>query len=946
MSPKRKSELISKDDVVDLEDLSTAYGVEEEPPSFSRPKTNGASHAHNLDHNKIRSQPGNFQFKSNFANAMSQATRSLDESARSIQVQHGQTSTEVAERCTHCKYTDRPCNLEKPICYSCRSFRARGIIVPCQYTTDIGQLAEIPYGQTEVEVIDLDDDESPGGNSEEYEVEAIIARRSKTNKGIEYQVKWKDYPRNANTWEPVSNLEGAKVLIDGFEAAVTRTESSPSDRRELNKRPKYDAASEMKRSLSLGLVIVPRNPGILENQTSRLIPENVKNVSGCRLVPADETYQYLVDWHGLVPMNASWEPETRFNRSKSLIEDYHLATCLDFPSEDAATTTDNNVVDPDLISAGVQVIVSSHRTGLGSRLSYCFYDKEKNTHLRVPASELVSNEAQTAILLFVMRSKIMQGCLDPSKATVLNSALNRHGILRPERKIDVDLRTTTNHKEASAQNAGSAGKRTDIDTIVSHRLTKGNDSEHLVRWKSNKPDTWHSAQIVNKLPDGLLATQKYLDVIQKNLIQRAQPLVTPVDKPGTSYRFVSLPTTQQRGAADVRSDVSRFQSTSKSNDYRHIRDTVLQGRPIVSRCVQCRKADLKCEGTGRCDRCVTMDLTCVFAEPSTYEIQAAEFWSRDQMSKQPTRGSSKQVNAERRVPYSAAKSTSEAAWRPTQTQSTQPAKSNGASSTFSDRHLQKGPPVQPGRSRLTVNGGILDSPIGGQRRVNESSTAVQQLKGRATHDTTSADEKWISEHVSRTIASLSDEDKAQMRRGIAKNQRIMQASIQQKADPLFAFLRSVAEKELQTRKARDHDMNSLILAEKASDLSSVGRKDLYYEELTGAFVAPQKSYPLHDKYLLVKKTNQRIRPLPDGPHDRRNVASNVLLSIGKHPWLPGLNHHLKGLLDRGPGGRRLNNVNGQVRNARYFKDYKAPASMSEMTEANFRASLPMGGTPL
>lgn len=309
------------------------------------------------------------------------------------------------------------------------------------------------------------------------------------------------------------------------------------------------------------------------------------------------------------------------------------------------------------------------------------------------------------------------------------------------------------------------------------------------------------------------------------------------------------------------------------------------------------------------------------------------------MSKQPMRDSSKangisQVSIERRVPPPAAKSTSETVWRTNQTASTQAARKNSAGGTVSYRHLHKLPVVHSGKSLLMVNGGASVSPGNGQRRVSESPSTIRSSESRKPHDTTSADEKWISEHVSRTIASLSEEDKARMRRGIAKNQQIMQTAVQQKFDPLFTFLPSVAEKDLQTRKARDRDIDSLILEGKTSDSSLVKRKDQYYEDLKDAFVAPKKTYPLHEKYLIVKKTNQRIRPLPDGPHNRRNVASNVLLSMGKHPWLPGLNHHLQGLLDRGPSGRKINSVTGQVRNAQYFKKYKAPASMTKMTAAN------------
>jgi hypothetical protein len=40
---------------------------------------------------------------------------------------------------------------------------------------------------------------------EQYEVEAIRARRQRNNK-LQYLIKWKGYPESDNTWKPVGNV--------------------------------------------------------------------------------------------------------------------------------------------------------------------------------------------------------------------------------------------------------------------------------------------------------------------------------------------------------------------------------------------------------------------------------------------------------------------------------------------------------------------------------------------------------------------------------------------------------------------------------------------------------------------------------------------------------------------------------------------------------------------
>ena len=50
----------------------------------------------------------------------------------------------------------------------------------------------------------------------EYEVEAIIGKR-KFKKKAQYRVKWKGFPVDESTWEPLENLGNAKDAIQKYE---------------------------------------------------------------------------------------------------------------------------------------------------------------------------------------------------------------------------------------------------------------------------------------------------------------------------------------------------------------------------------------------------------------------------------------------------------------------------------------------------------------------------------------------------------------------------------------------------------------------------------------------------------------------------------------------------------------------------------------------------------
>ena len=60
-----------------------------------------------------------------------------------------------------------------------------------------------------------------------YEVEGVLDSRLKRGK-LEYLVKWSGYTDNYNTWEPESNLDNSKEVINNFH------KSNPSTPRKLH----------------------------------------------------------------------------------------------------------------------------------------------------------------------------------------------------------------------------------------------------------------------------------------------------------------------------------------------------------------------------------------------------------------------------------------------------------------------------------------------------------------------------------------------------------------------------------------------------------------------------------------------------------------------------------------------------------------------------------------
>ena len=61
----------------------------------------------------------------------------------------------------------------------------------------------------------------------EYEVEALLDKRSLPGEEVRYLIKWKGWDRpEDNTWERLSKLGGCKKLLRAFEAKLSKKKQS------------------------------------------------------------------------------------------------------------------------------------------------------------------------------------------------------------------------------------------------------------------------------------------------------------------------------------------------------------------------------------------------------------------------------------------------------------------------------------------------------------------------------------------------------------------------------------------------------------------------------------------------------------------------------------------------------------------------------------------------
>lgn len=82
-------------------------------------------------------------------------------------------------------------------------------------------------------------DDSDKGNAEEeeeeaeYEIEAIVGHRKLGNK-LQYLIRWAGYTPEDDTWEPIENLQSAKLMCEEYNAKNGLSNSENSEKNEEN----------------------------------------------------------------------------------------------------------------------------------------------------------------------------------------------------------------------------------------------------------------------------------------------------------------------------------------------------------------------------------------------------------------------------------------------------------------------------------------------------------------------------------------------------------------------------------------------------------------------------------------------------------------------------------------------------------------------------------------
>ena len=109
-----------------------------------------------------------------------------------------------------------------------------------------------PSPQVQQPAVSTSSADDTDSEAEDFEVEEIVDHRPKgegrTNRKVEYRVKWVGYGPKNNTWEPFENLEGAPDALNDYWAKIDppRASASPSSLAPPEDPPANPAASQLR----------------------------------------------------------------------------------------------------------------------------------------------------------------------------------------------------------------------------------------------------------------------------------------------------------------------------------------------------------------------------------------------------------------------------------------------------------------------------------------------------------------------------------------------------------------------------------------------------------------------------------------------------------------------------------------------------------------------------
>jgi len=175
----------------------------------------------------------------------------------------------------------------------------------------------------DVEIVEDGEDEGDEEEEDEFVVEKILEVRTGKKGKAEYLIKWKNYDNEEdNTWEPVSNIDGYKHLIDDFEKTLmadtkvqekTANDVEPEDSIKPKKKEKASEVEEVKKSAEIKEDDVEAPKKKKEPKPTKKEKKSAKVQEDVYIIESltkKNGSKYLVKWENYPSDQNTWEPKS------------------------------------------------------------------------------------------------------------------------------------------------------------------------------------------------------------------------------------------------------------------------------------------------------------------------------------------------------------------------------------------------------------------------------------------------------------------------------------------------------------------------------------------------------------------------------------------------------------------------------------------------------------
>jgi len=148
---------------------------------------------------------------------------------------------------------------------------------------------------------------------DEFVVEKILEKRIGKKGKTEYLIKWKNYNEEDNTWEPASNIDGYKNIVDAFEKELKAIAKSVEQAVKLdesenkrNKTKEIKAPEEIKPT-TVEIPKKKKEPKPTKKEKKPAPPPDVYNIES---LTKKNGSKYLVKWENYPSDQNTWEPKS------------------------------------------------------------------------------------------------------------------------------------------------------------------------------------------------------------------------------------------------------------------------------------------------------------------------------------------------------------------------------------------------------------------------------------------------------------------------------------------------------------------------------------------------------------------------------------------------------------------------------------------------------------